>query len=78
MKKQSSNSGMGRGLTAKRSYSKLACGLAAMLIAVSAVTLSSCNATRTITTKSEYWQKGDTSCVIQTRTIESYDASKKL
>ena len=41
-------------------------------------TLPSCNATRTITTKSEYWQKGDTSCVIQTRTIESYDASKKL
>ena len=78
MKKQSSISGMGRGLTAKRSYSKLACGLAAMLIAVSAVALSSCNATRTITTKSEYWQKGDTSCVIQTRTIESYDASKKL
>ena len=78
MKKQLSNSGMGRGLTTKRSYSKLACGLAAMLIAVSAVALSSCNATRTITTKSEYWQKGDTSCVIQTRTIESYDASKKL
>ncbi len=76
MKKQSSNSGMSRGLTAKRSYSKLACGLAAL--AVSAVALSSCNATRTITTKSEYWQKGDTSCVIQTRTIESYDASKKL
>ena len=73
MKKQS-NSGMGRGLTAKRSYSKLACGLAAL--AVSAVALSSCNATRTITTKSEYWQKGDTSCVIQTKTIETYDASK--
>ena len=78
MKKQLSNSGMGRGLTAKRSYSKLACGLAAMLIAVSAVALSSCNVTRTVTTKSEYWQRGDTSCVIQTRTIESYDASKKL
>ena len=77
MKKQLSNSGMSRGLTAKRSYSKFACGLAALLIAVSAVALSSCNATRTITTKSEYWQKGDTSCVIQTRTIESYDASKK-
>ncbi|MCR5050610.1 MAG: hypothetical protein K6A36_05950 [Paludibacteraceae bacterium] len=43
-----------------------------------ALGLSSCNATRTITTKSEYWQRGDTSCVIQTRTIESYDASKKL
>ena len=77
MKKQLSNSGMGRGLTAKRSYSKLAYGLAAMLIAVSAVTLSSCNVTRTITTQSQYYQRGDTSCVIQTKTIETYDASKK-
>ena len=42
-----------------------------------AVALTGCNATRTITTKSEYWQKGDTSCVIQTKTIETYDASKK-
>ena len=42
------------------------------------VALTSCNVTRTITTKSEYWQKGDTSCIIQTKTVESYDASKKL
>ena len=40
--------------------------------------LSSCNVTRTVTTKSEYWQKADTSVVIQTKTIETYDASKKL
>ena len=39
--------------------------------------LSSCNVTRTITTKSEYWQKADTSVIIQTKTIETYDASKK-
>ena len=39
--------------------------------------LMSCNVTRTITTKSEYWQKADTSVVIQTKTIETYDASKK-
>ena len=39
--------------------------------------LSSCNVTRTITTKSEYWQKADTSVVIQTKTVETYDASKK-
>ena len=38
----------------------------------------SCNVTRTVTTQSQYWQKGDTSVVIQTRTIESYDATKKL
>ena len=42
-----------------------------------ALGLSSCNVTRTITTKSEYWQKADTSVVIQTKTIETYDASKK-
>lgn len=39
--------------------------------------LSSCNVTRTVVTKSEYWQKADTSVVIQTKTIETYDASKK-
>ena len=39
--------------------------------------LSSCNVTRTITTRSEAWQKGDTSVVIQTKTVESYEASKK-
>ena len=42
-----------------------------------ALGLSSCNVTRTITTKSEYWQKADTSVIIQTKTIETYDASKK-
>ena len=40
--------------------------------------LQSCNVTRTITTRSEYWQKADTSVVIQTKTVETYDASKKL
>ena len=40
--------------------------------------LSSCNVTRTVTTKSEYYQRGDTSAVIQTRTVESYDATKKI
>ena len=43
-----------------------------------AMGLSSCNVTRTITTKSEYWQKADTSVVIQTKTIESYNAEKRL
>ena len=40
--------------------------------------LTSCNVTRTITTRSEAWQKGDTNVVIQTKTVETYDASKKL
>ncbi len=48
------------------------------LFSVCCITLTSCNVTRTVTTQSQYWQKGDTSVVIQTRTIESYDASKKL
>ena len=39
--------------------------------------MTSCNVTRVVETKSEYWQKGDTSCTIVTKTVESYDASKK-
>ena len=44
---------------------------------VLAIAMSSCNVTRTVTTRSEYWQKADTSVVIQTRTVETYDATKK-
>ena len=47
-------------------------------VAAGAALLTGCNVTRTVTTKSEYWQRGDTSCVIQTKTIESYDATKKM
>ena len=52
--------------------------IAALTALGAAFGLSSCNVTRTVTTKSEAWQKGDTSCVIQTKTVESYDASRKL
>ena len=52
--------------------------IAALTALGAAFGLSSCNVTRTITTQSQYWQKGDTSCVIQTKTIESYDGTKKL
>ena len=51
--------------------------IAALTALGAAFGLSSCNVTRTITTKSEYWQKADTSVVIQTKTIETYDASRK-
>ena len=51
--------------------------IAALTALGAAFGLSSCNVTRTITTKSEYWQKADTSVVMQTKTIETYDASKK-
>ena len=47
------------------------------LIAVAIVLVTSCNVTRTVTTESQYYQKGDTSVVINTKTIETYDASKK-
>ena len=52
--------------------------IAALTALGAAFGLSSCNVTRTITTKSEYYQRGDTSAVIQTKTIETYDASKKI
>ena len=48
-----------------------------MLITTIGISLMSCNVTRTVTTQSEYYQKGDTSVVIQTKTIETYDASRK-
>ena len=52
--------------------------IAALTALAASLGLSSCNVTRTITTKSEYWQKADTSVIIQTKTIETYDASRKL
>ena len=52
--------------------------IAALTALAAGLGLSSCNLTRTITTKSEYWQRGDTSAVIQTKTIESYNAEKRL
>ena len=52
--------------------------IAALTALGAAFGLSSCNVTRTITTKSEYWQKADTSVVIQTKTIESYNAENRL
>ena len=42
------------------------------------VCMVSCNVTRTVTTQSQYYQKGDTTCTIVTKTIETYDASKKM
>jgi len=48
------------------------------IIVMAVLGLTSCNVTRTVTTRSETWQRGDTSVVIQSKTIESYDASRKL
>ena len=51
--------------------------IAALTAVAAGLGLSSCNVTRTVTTRSEAWQKGDTSVVIQTKTVESYDGSRK-
>lgn len=52
--------------------------IAALTALGAAFGLSSCNVTRVITNESQYLQRGDTSVVIQTKTVETYDASKKL
>ena len=41
-----------------------------------ALGLSSCNVTRTITTESKSLSHGDTAIIIQSKTIESYNAKK--
>ncbi len=50
--------------------------IAALTALATALGLNSCNVVRTVTNRSEYWQKGDTSIMIQTKTVESYDAKK--
>ena len=47
-------------------------------LAASIAALTGCNVTRTVTTSSSYVQRGDTTVLIQSKTIESYDASKKF
>lgn len=51
--------------------------IAALTALVTSLGLTSCNVSRVITNQSEYYQKGDTSVVIQTKTIETYDAYKR-
>ena len=49
-----------------------------LCVAACGALISSCNVTRTVTTSSQYVQRGDTTVLIQSKTIESYDASKRL
>ena len=51
--------------------------LTALAIGLS-VMLTACNVTRTVTTTSSSVNRGDTTVIIQSKTIESYDASKRL
>lgn len=50
--------------------------VALLALAAAVLGLTSCNVTRTITTESSSIQKGDTSVIIQSKTIESYNAIK--
>lgn len=51
--------------------------IAALTALAAGLGLTSCNVTRVMTNESQYFQRGDTSVVIQTKTTETYDASKK-
>ena len=54
-----------------------AVGAAIAVAAILFLTLAfaSCNVTRTITTSAQTIQRGDTTTIIQTKTIETYDGS---
>jgi hypothetical protein len=41
------------------------------------VAVTSCNVTRVVTNESKYTTRGDTAVVIITKTVETYDATKK-
>ena len=64
-------------MTKEQIYKIVATALTAVVTCLAiALGLQSCNVTRMVTTQSQYYQRGDTSVVIQTRTIESYDGVK--
>ena len=52
--------------------------IAALTALGAAIGLNSCNVVRTVTNRSEFYQRGDTAVTIQTKTVESYDAKKNL
>lgn len=51
--------------------------IGALIVLAALIIMNACNVTRVVTTSSEYYQRGDTSVMIQTKTIETYDATKK-
>ena len=42
------------------------------------IAMTSCNVTRKVTTESSFFQRGDTTIQIVTKTTESYDATKRV
>ena len=56
----------------KKQFEAIAAIILLVVIAL-ALLLSSCNVTRTVTTTAQTIQRGDTTTVIMTKTIESYD-----
>ena len=52
-------------------------GALALVAVIALIVCQACNVTRTITNESQYFQRGDTSVMIQTKTIETYDATRK-
>ncbi len=56
----------------KHQFEAIAAIILLVVIAL-ALLLSSCNVTRTVTTTAQTIQRGDTTTVIMTKTIESYD-----
>lgn len=65
-------------MTKKLYIARIAVGCAiAMGLTIAAGLCTGCNVTRTITNESQFFQRGDTSIIIQTKTIETYDAIKR-
>lgn len=66
-------------MTKQQIYKIVATAVTAVLTCLAiALGLQSCNVTRTITTTSSSVKRGDTTVIIQSKTIEQYDASKKF
>lgn len=63
----------------KQKLGKILYTIATAIAAAIAVAfgLSSCQVQRTITSTAESYQRGDTSTIIQTKTIETYTGTKK-
>lgn len=57
----------------KRLFIFIAC-----MAILATIAMTSCNVTRKVTTESSFFQRGDTTIQIVTKTTESYDATKRV